>query len=84
MYGIDDGDARLPCVGGGGCGKWVIRDNTDFLKDPIFDDAVASSTGSSANINPDGTENAKNETEKNNGKVVTNVMAVAEKKGPHH
>ncbi len=45
-----------------GCGKWVIRDNTDFLKDPIFDDAVASSTGSSATVNPDGTAKAKNET----------------------
>lgn len=45
-----------------GCGKWVIRDNTDFLKDPIFDDAVASSTGSSATVNPDGSAKAKNET----------------------
>ncbi len=48
--------------GAGGCGKWVIRDNTDFLKDPMFDDAVASSTGSSATVNPDGTAKAKNET----------------------
>ena len=46
-----------------GCGKWVIRDNTDFLTDPIFDDAVASSTGSSATANADGTEKAKNGTE---------------------
>lgn len=60
-----------------GCGKWVIRDNTDFLKDPIFDDAVASSTGSGATVNPDGTLKAKNETIENSGKV-----AVAEKKKP--
>ena len=32
----------------GGCGRWVIRDNTDFLTDPVFDQAVASSTGTSA------------------------------------
>lgn len=38
-----------------GCGKWVVRDNTDFLTDPLFDQAVASSTGSSATLNPDGT-----------------------------
>lgn len=27
-----------------GCGRWVIRDNTDYLEDPIFDDAVKAST----------------------------------------
>jgi hypothetical protein len=74
--------AMLVYQASAGCGKWVIRDNTDFLKDPIFDDAVASSTGSSAAINPDGTANAKNETEEINGKGVTNAMAVAEKKAP--
>jgi len=60
-----------------GCGKWVIRDNTDFLKDPIFDDAVASSTGSSATLNPDGTAKAKNETVENSEKA-----AITEKKAP--
>lgn len=39
-----------------GCGKWVVRyAETDFLEDDIFDEAVASSTGSSATLNPDGT-----------------------------
>ncbi|MCX6673720.1 MAG: hypothetical protein NTY37_08080 [Methanothrix sp.] len=60
-----------------GCGKWVIRDNTDFLKDPIFDDAVASSTGSSATVNPDGTAKAENETVEN-----SEISAVAKKKAP--
>jgi hypothetical protein len=61
-----------------GCGKWVIRDNTDFLKDPMFDDAVASSTGSAATVNSDGTpKEAKNETVENNEKAI-----VAEKKAP--
>jgi hypothetical protein len=64
-----------------GCGKWVIRDNTDFLKDPIFDDAVASSTGSSATVNPDGTAKAKNETAENSEKAATN-NAVSVKKAP--
>lgn len=65
-----------------GCGKWVIRDNTDFLKDSIFDDAVASSTGSSATLNPDGTAKVKNETAENSEKVSTNNNAVVEKKTP--
>jgi hypothetical protein len=64
-----------------GCGKWVIRDNTDFLKDPIFEDAVSSSTRSSAAVNPDGTAIAKNETAKNSEKAATNNV-VAEKKAP--
>ncbi len=60
-----------------GCGKWVIRDNTDFLKDPIFDDAVASSTGSSATLNSDGTPIAKNESVETSEKT-----AIVEKKAP--
>jgi hypothetical protein len=65
-----------------GCGKWVIRDNTDFLIDPMFDDAVASSTGSSDTVNTDGTVKAKNETVENREKLSTNNNAVAEKKAP--
>ena len=64
-----------------GCGKWVIRDNTDFLKDPMFDDAVASSTGSTDTVNPDGTAKAKNETVENSEKAATNTVIV-EKKVP--
>jgi len=74
--------ALLACPAYAGCGKWVIRDNTDFLQDPIFDDAVASSTGSSATVNPDGTAKAKNETEENNEKVETINTAVATKEAP--
>ena len=62
-----------------GCGKWVIRDNTDFLEDPIFDDAVASSTGSSATVNPDGmAKEEKNETEENseNGNSINTTVAL--------
>jgi len=38
-----------------GCGKWVIRDNTDFLADPTFDEAVKSSTGDSAFVKDENT-----------------------------
>jgi hypothetical protein len=38
-----------------GCGKWVIRDNTDFLADPTFDEAVKSSTGNSASVKDENT-----------------------------
>lgn len=56
-----------------GCGKWVVRDNTDFLKDDVFDDAVASSTGSSATVNSDGTPIAKNETNAENKAAVSSA-----------
>ena len=64
-----------------GCGKWVIRDNTDFLKDPMFDDAVASSTGSSATLKSDGTPIAKNESVETSEKTA-NDNVVVEKKAP--
>ena len=38
-----------------GCGKWVIRDNTDFLADPTFDEAVKSSTGDRASVKDENT-----------------------------
>ena len=69
--------AMLACPAYAGCGKWVIRDNTDFLKDPMFDDAVASSTGSSATLNSDGTPIAKNESVETSEKT-----AIVEKKAP--
>ncbi len=31
-----------------GCGKWVVRDNTDFLEDPTFDAAMSSTPGGNA------------------------------------
>jgi len=71
--------AMLACPANAGCGKWVIRDNTDFLKDAIFDDAVASSTGSTATVNPDGTAKAKNETVENGEKATAENVAVKKK-----
>lgn len=47
-----------------GCGKWVVRETTDYLKDPLFDDAVAASTGSSATMSADGAINQSQEANK--------------------
>ena len=38
-----------------GCGKWVVRDNTDFLADPTFDEAIKSSTGERASVKDENT-----------------------------
>ena len=74
--------ALLACPAWAGCGKWVVRDNTDFLTDPLFDQAVASSTGASATLNPDGTARQSIETE-NSSAISKPVNAAAvEKKDP--
>ncbi len=68
--------ALLACPVWAGCGKWVVRDNTDFLTDPLFDQAVASSTGASATLNPDGTARQSIETE-NSSAISKPVNAAA-------
>ena len=76
--------ALLACPAWAGCGKWVVRDNTDFLTDPDFDQAVASSTGDSATLNPDGTAKQSIETKTENKSAIStsdNIAAV-EKKDP--
>jgi hypothetical protein len=61
-----------------GCGKWVVRETTDYLTDPLFDDAVAASTGPSATVNADGAINQSQE-----GNKIDAVMPeAAEKKDP--
>jgi hypothetical protein len=47
-----------------GCGRWVVRGpETDFLEDPTFDEAIASSTGPTATVgegvNTDDADDAK-------------------------
>lgn len=77
--------ALLACPAWAGCGKWVVRDNTDFLTDPDFDQAVASSTGTSATLNPDGTAKPSPvETEKENNSAISAPVnaAAVEKKDP--
>ena len=46
-----------------GCGRWVVRDNTDFLADPLFDAAMESSTGINDSSGPEGSRSAANQTE---------------------
>ena len=77
--------ALLACPAWAGCGKWVVRDNTDFLTDPDFDQAVASSTGTSATLNPDGTAKPIVETETENSSAIStpvNAAVAVEKKDP--
>jgi hypothetical protein len=45
--------AMLAYQASAGCGKWVIRETTDYLEDPLFEDAVKSSTGPNATGNAD-------------------------------
>jgi len=47
--------AMLAYQASAGCGRWVIRESTDYLQDPIFDEAVASSTGPSSTVKPGNT-----------------------------
>jgi len=44
--------AMLAYQASAGCGRWVVRETTDYLQDPIFDEAVASSTGPNSTANP--------------------------------
>jgi len=49
--------------GAGGCGKWVVRETTDYLDDPLFEDAVKSSTGPNATVNAIGSAKQSEEIE---------------------
>ena len=62
-----------------GCGRWVIRDNTDFLADPLFDAAMESSTG----INDiDGSEESQAANQGENNSTATSAVAAVQKKDP--
>ena len=63
-----------------GCGRWVIRDNTDFLADPLFDAAVESSTGINASSGPEGSPTAANQTE--NISISPAPEAIVQKEDP--
>jgi hypothetical protein len=47
-----------------GCGRWVVRETTDYLTDPLFDGAVADSTGPNATMNAEGAINQSREANK--------------------
>jgi len=62
-----------------GCGRWVVRDNTDFLADPLFDAAMESSTG----INDiDGSEESQAANQGENNSTATSAVAAVQKKDP--
>jgi len=62
-----------------GCGRWVVRDNTDFLADPLFDAAMESSTG----INDlDGSEESQAANQGENNSTATSAVAVVQKEDP--
>jgi hypothetical protein len=67
----------------GGCGKWVIRETTDYLKDPIFDEAVEASTESSATVSTEGAPiNGTAETNSTTTSAVSAQPAASEKNAP--
>jgi len=62
-----------------GCGRWVVRDNTDFLADPLFDAAMESSTG----INDiDGSEESQAANQTENSSTSPAPEAIVQKKDP--
>ncbi len=63
-----------------GCGRWVVRDNTDFLADPLFDAAVESSTGINDSAGSEESPAAANQVENNS--IASAAVAVVQKEGP--
>jgi hypothetical protein len=47
-----------------GCGRWVVRETTDYLTDPLFDEEVKASTGPNASVNAESSAKQSNEIEK--------------------
>ena len=64
-----------------GCGRWVIRDNTDYLADPLFDEAVASSTGVNATAGSEESPEAVKQTE-NESAASPQTEAIVPKAAP--
>ncbi|MDM7939690.1 MAG: hypothetical protein QUS07_05030 [Methanothrix sp.] len=57
--------ALLTFQASAGCGRWVVRENTDYLEDPLFNEAVEDSTG------PNATANVAGKTNNDEGNVTT-------------
>ena len=70
--------ATLTYQASAGCGRWVVRENTDYLEDPVFDEAVASSTGPDATVSSEGSSNL-NEAKKNEKAADIEAGAAQEK-----
>ena len=63
-----------------GCGRWVIRDNTDFLADPLFDAAMESSTGVNSSSDSEESPGAANQAENNSAALAPE--SVVQKEDP--
>ena len=62
-----------------GCGRWVVRDNTDFLADPLFDAAMESTTG----INDsDGSEESQATNQAENNSTTSASETIVQKADP--
>jgi hypothetical protein len=59
-----------------GCGRWVVRDNTDFLADPLFDAAMESSTGINDSSGTEEAPAAENQTEDESSAQASTETAV--------
>lgn len=70
--------AMLAYQASAGCGRWVVRETTDYLQDPVFDEAVASSTGPNSTVNPASPSN-QSEEKKNDKAADIEPEAVQEK-----
>ena len=78
--------ALLMAGASAGCGRWVVRETTDFLTDPVFDEAVASSTGPKSTVGAgdpaDQNQSAGKEESTSGGAEASQVQAPARKETP--
>jgi len=62
-----------------GCGRWVVRDNTDYLEDPVFDvltsgqDGTASGSSSQDNVQDSSQKNANDNSASVNNTLINNA-----------
>lgn len=59
-----------------GCGRWVVRDNTDFLADPLFDEAMAPLVETNATADSEEAPAAENQTEDQSSAQASTEAAV--------
>lgn len=59
-----------------GCGRWVIRDNTDFLADPLFDEAMAPLAEANASADSEEAQAAENKTDGESSAPASTEVAV--------
>lgn len=65
-----------------GCGRWVIRETTDYLDDPLFEAEVAASTGPNATLNADGSPIQSDEEKEDPGSKMASEERAISKESP--